>query len=64
MQQPPAPQNRSHHNLTLHVPQEEETEEDIEAPISLFLNRAKKNKKKKCFLKMLFDKPCLIKFVE
>ena len=47
MQQPLAPQNRRHHNLTLHVPQDKENEEDIDAPMSLFLKRAKKNKKKK-----------------
>ena len=47
VQQPLAPQNRRrHHNLTLHVAQEEDNEED-NAPISLYLNKAKKNKKKK-----------------
>ena len=43
MQQPPAPpKRRSHRNLTLHVLEEEENEEDMEAPMSTFLKRAKK----------------------
>ena len=47
MQQPPAPpKRRSHRNLTLHVPEEEENDADMDAPMSAFLKRAQKNKKK------------------
>lgn len=50
MHQPPTPQNRRrHHSLTLHVPKEEENEEDIDAPISLYLKKAKKNKRRNDF---------------
>ena len=52
MQQPPAPlKRRSHCILTLHVPEEEENEEDMDAPMSAFLKRAKKNEKNKCCFK-------------
>lgn len=62
-QQPCAPQRRrKHHNLTLQ-PQEDENEKDIDIPISFFLNKSKKNKKRNDFFKMLFDKPRLINFV-
>jgi hypothetical protein len=48
VQQPPAPpKRRSHRNLTLHVPEEEENDADMDAPMSAFLKRAQKNKKKK-----------------
>ena len=48
VQQPHAPpKRRSHRILTLHVAEEEENEEDMDAPMSIFLKRAKKNKKKK-----------------
>jgi hypothetical protein len=48
VQQPPAPQKRSsHRNLTLHVPEEEENDADMDASMSAYLKRAQKNKKKK-----------------
>ena len=48
VQQPRAPpKRRSHRNLTLHVPEEEENDADMDAPMSAFLKRARKNKKKK-----------------
>ena len=46
VQQPPAPpKRRSHHNLTLHVPKEEENDADMDAPMSAFLKRVQKKKK-------------------
>ena len=48
VQQPPAPpKRRSHRNLTLHMPEEEENDVDMDAPMSAFLKRSQKNKKKK-----------------
>ena len=59
MQQPLAPpKRRSHRNLTLHVPKEEENDVDMDAPMSTFLKRAQK--KKNDVLKIFFDKPCWI----
>ena len=40
------PKRRSHHNLTLHVPEEEENDANMDAPTSAFLKRAQKKNKK------------------
>ena len=48
MQQPlPPPKRMIHHNLTLHVPEKEENDADMDAPMSAFLKRAQKKNEKK-----------------
>ena len=43
------------------MPEEEENDANMDAPMSAFLKRAQKNKKKKNdVLKIFFDKPCWI----
>ena len=45
MQQPPAPpKRRNHHNLTLHVLEEEENDADMDAAMSTFLKIAQEKK--------------------
>ena len=61
MQQPPAPpKRRSHRNFTLHVPEEEENDANMDAPMSTFLKRAQNFFFLNDVLKIFFDKPCWI----
>ena len=42
------------------MPEEEENDVDMDAPMSAYLKRAQKKEKRNDVLKIVFDKPCWI----